>query len=57
LPMYSQVQSRAGRFGSRNEIEFRKYQKYAADTSIKFDEEEASIPEDQKKEQPPAPKP
>ena len=53
LPMYSQVQSRAGRFGSRNEIEFRKYQKYAADTSIKFDDvEEPPIPEDQKKEQP-----
>ena len=56
LPMYSQVQSRAGRFGSRNEIEFRKYQKYAADTSIKFDDvEEPAISEDQKKEQPPKP--
>jgi hypothetical protein len=32
------VQSRAGRFASRNEIEFRKYQKYSADTSIKFDD-------------------
>jgi hypothetical protein len=53
LPMYSQVQSRAGRFGSRNEIEFRKYQKYAADTSIKFDDvEDTTIPEDQKKEDP-----
>jgi hypothetical protein len=56
LPMYSQVQSRAGRFGSRNEIEFRKYQKYAADTSIKFDDvEDTSIPEDQKREEPAVP--
>lgn len=56
LPMYSQVQSRAGRFGSRNEIEFRKYQKYAADTSIKFDDiEDTSLPEDQKQEQPAKP--
>jgi len=54
LPLYSQVQSRAGRFGSRNEIEFRKYQKYAADTSIKFDDtEDTTLPEEQKKEQPP----
>ncbi|MES1260146.1 MAG: hypothetical protein ABUS49_00315, partial [Acidobacteriota bacterium] len=38
LPLTSAVQSRAGSYGSRNEIEFRKYQKYSADTSIKFDE-------------------
>jgi hypothetical protein len=56
LPLYSQVQSRAGRFGSRNEIEFRKYQKYAADTSIKFDDtEDTSLPEEDKKEQSPKP--
>ncbi|HXJ39024.1 MAG TPA: hypothetical protein VNH18_07085 [Bryobacteraceae bacterium] len=56
LPLYSQVQSRAGRFGSRNEIEFRRYQKYAADTSIKFDDtEDTTLPDDQKKEQPPKP--
>jgi len=38
LPLTSQVQSRAGRIVSRNEIEFRRYQKYAADTNIRFDE-------------------
>ena len=52
LPLFSQVQSRAGRSGSRNEIEFRKYQKYAADTTIKFDAgDEAGLPEDQKVEE------
>jgi len=58
LPLFSQVQSRAGRYGSRNEIEFRKYQKYAADTTIKFDaSDDASLPEDQRIEDPkPAPK-
>lgn len=40
LPTVSQVQSRAGRFASRNEIEFRRYQKYSADTNIKFDDSE-----------------
>ncbi len=58
LPLYSSVQSRAGRYGSRNEIEFRKYQKYAADATIKFDtSDEATLPDDQKAEDPPvAPK-
>jgi hypothetical protein len=52
LPMTSSVQSRSGSYGSRNEIQFLKYQKYSADTSIKFDEsdEPAAQPEpDQKK--------
>lgn len=38
LPLDSQVQSRAGSQGSRNEIKFLRYQKYSADTTIKFDE-------------------
>jgi hypothetical protein len=45
LPTVSQVQSRAGRFASRNEIEFRKYQKYSADTNIKFDDADDAEPE------------
>jgi hypothetical protein len=36
LPVNSDVTMRTGRIGSRNEIEFRKYQKYSADTSITF---------------------
>jgi hypothetical protein len=45
LPTVSQVQSRSGRFASRNEIEFRRYQKYSADTNIKFDDaEETAAP-------------
>jgi hypothetical protein len=65
LPTASQVQSRAGTYGSRNEIQFLKYQKYSADTSIKFDEsdepaaaqpDETKPPDASKKPQPP-PKP
>jgi hypothetical protein len=40
--------SSAGRFASRNEIEFRKYQKYSADTNIKFDDTEATAGPDSK---------
>jgi hypothetical protein len=40
---------RSGRIANRNEIEFRKYQKYSADTSITFD----SSDDDQKTETPP----
>lgn len=40
LPLTSSVQSRMGSYGTRNEIEFRRYQKYSADTSIKFDDTE-----------------
>ena len=40
LPLTSSVQSRMGSYGTRNEIEFRRYQKYSADTSIKFDDSE-----------------
>jgi hypothetical protein len=59
LPTVSQVQSRAGRFASRNEIEFRKYQKYSADTSIKFDDGDDTAapakpePDDQNSQPPP----
>jgi hypothetical protein len=38
LPLTSEVVMREGRIGSRNEIEFRRYQKYSADTTIKFDD-------------------
>jgi hypothetical protein len=37
LPLRSQVQMRDGHIASRNEIEWRQYRKYSADTSITFD--------------------
>jgi hypothetical protein len=40
---------RSGRIASRNEIAFRKYQKYSADTSITFD----AADDDPKGETPP----
>jgi hypothetical protein len=49
LPIASDVTMRSGRIASRNEIAFRKYQKYSADTSITFD----AADDDPKGETPP----
>jgi hypothetical protein len=60
LPLTSSVQSRSGSYGSRNEIEFRHYQKYSADTSIKFDDSDepaSTPPPDESPKAKPAPKP
>ncbi len=53
LPLRSQVQMRDGHVASRNEIEWRQYRKYSADTSITYDAA-ADVPlsEDKTKEQP-----
>ncbi len=55
LPFKSQVQMRDGHFASKNEIEWRSYRKYSADTSITFDTgDDKPTPDDKPKE--PAPK-
>jgi hypothetical protein len=54
VPLRSQVQMRDGRIASRNEIEWRKYQRYSADTVIKFEDADAApLSDDKTKEQPP----
>ncbi len=58
LPLKAQVYMRHSRERSRNDIEFRLYQKYSADAVIQFDTETpAPLPDDQTKEQPAQPKP
>jgi hypothetical protein len=53
LPLFSEVVMRADGVGSRNEIDFRGYRKYSADTSITFSAaDDASVPDDQKNEEP-----
>ena len=55
LPSFAQVIMRHDRLANKNEIEFRAYRKYSADTSIKFEEaDDPAVPDDQKKEQPAA---
>lgn len=44
LPLTSQVTMRTGRIASKNEIQFRRYQKYSADTSIKFEDTDEPEP-------------
>ena len=54
LPMMAQVHLKAGRVNQRNDIEFRNYRKFSADTTLKFDDVNPDpIPEDKIKEQPP----
>jgi hypothetical protein len=40
LPLSSDVVMRTGKIANRNEIAYRKYQKYSADTSITFDDKD-----------------
>lgn len=53
LPLRSQVQMRDGHIASRNEIEWRQYRKYSADTTLTFDTgDDAPLSDDKTKEQP-----
>jgi hypothetical protein len=52
LPLKSQVTMRDGLIGTRNEIEWRSYRKYSADTNIIFDTGDTPAA-DPKKDQPP----
>ncbi len=53
LPLKSQVTMRDGLIGTRNDIEWRSYRKYSADTSITFDTGDTPVAGDQKKDQSP----
>lgn len=49
LPTESEVVLRTGRIGNRNDIQFKLYQKYSADTVIKFDDVDEPPPPAEKK--------
>ena len=51
LPLRAEVRMRSEHYLTRNDVEFRQYRKYSADSSITFDTPEP-ISEDQTKEQP-----
>jgi hypothetical protein len=56
LPLKAQVFMRHDRERNRNDIEFRLYQKYSAEASIKFETDvPAPLPDDQTKEEPTQP--
>ena len=52
LPLKAVLTSRADRYATKNEIEFRLYRKFETGSSIKFDTPEP-LPDDQTKEKPP----
>ncbi len=51
LPLKSEIRSKGGRYLTKNETEFRLYNKYGTESQIKFDVPDA-LPDDQTKEQP-----
>ena len=53
LPLKSEIRSREGRFLSKNEVEFRMYNRFGADTTIQFGDVPDALPDDATKEQPP----
>jgi hypothetical protein len=53
LPLRAEVRMRAGKDLVKNEVEFRLYRKFGADTSIKFDTPPEPLAPDQTTEQPP----
>jgi hypothetical protein len=51
LPLKSEARSKDGRYLTKNETEFRNYNKYGTESTIQFDVPDA-LPDDQTKEQP-----
>ncbi|MEQ1946057.1 MAG: hypothetical protein ABL995_02645 [Bryobacteraceae bacterium] len=52
LPLKAELHSREGKFLVKNEVEFRRYNRFGADTSISFGDVPEAIGEEQTKEQP-----
>ena len=51
VPLKAELQSGAGSYASRNEVEFRRYERFSADATIIYDVPD-QIPADQLEEQP-----
>ena len=52
LPLKSEIRSREGKFLVKNEVEFRLYNRFGAETNIQFGDVPDALPEDTTKEQP-----
>lgn len=53
LPLRSEMQMREGKILVKNEVEFRNYRKFGAESSITFDTSEDAVPEEKPAEKPP----
>ena len=56
LPLKSEIRSREGKFLVKNEVEFRLYNRFGAETNIQFGDVPDALPEDTTKESPAAEK-
>jgi hypothetical protein len=56
LPLKSEIRSREGKFLVKNEVEFRLYNRFGAETNIQFGDVPDALPEDTTKESAPAEK-
>ena len=52
LPLKSEIRSREGRYLSKNDVEFRMYNRFGAETNIQFGDVPDALPDDATKEQP-----
>lgn len=52
VPLRAEIRSRAGKYLSKNVIEFRLYQKFGVDTSLTFDDTPEALPDEKTKETP-----
>lgn len=52
LPLKSEIRSREAKFMVKNEVEFRLYNRFGAETNIQFGDVPDALPEDSTKEQP-----
>ena len=57
VPIYSVITSKAGRFMTKNETQFRNYRKFGTESVIKFDVPDEIKPEVEEKPVPPTPPP
>ena len=55
LPLKAVITSRAPRFLTKNDVEFRLYRKFGTESTIKFEDVAEPMPEDKTKEKPPKP--
>ena len=53
LPLKAELRSREGKFMVKNEVEFRRFNKFGTESTIQFSADvDAPLPDDQTKEQP-----
>ena len=55
LPLKAVITSRAARYLTKNDVEFKLYRRFGTESTIKFEDVGEPLPEDKTKEKPPKP--